>query len=289
MKRALVIALLLAAATPALAQDPKSIIEQGLAQWIAAYNKGDAAALTAQYTSDATLMPQGSPKLIVGSAAIRSYFDGSLKEPLSKLSIPLGDAKLIDAKTIWAAGTWSAEVPGQNGAPNTPVGGTWMTLSKLDGNDWKLSGNTWNMMPPPAPAKIAMVEPTNNDQVKWGPAPPIIPSVVKLAVISGDPSQPGQPYTVRLLLPANFKVAPHYHPVDEAATVISGTFHLGMGDKIDTSKGVTLQPGGFAYAPAGMHHYGWTDGETVIQINGNGPFGLTYVNPEDDPTKEAAK
>jgi hypothetical protein len=38
-----------------------------------------------------------------------------------------------------------------------------------------------------------------------------------------------------------------------------------------------------------MHHYGWTDGETVLQINCNGPFGLTYVNPEDAPTKQAAK
>ena len=59
MRRVLAIALLLAAASPALAQDPKSITEQGLAQWIAAYSKGDAAALTALYTADATLMPNG--------------------------------------------------------------------------------------------------------------------------------------------------------------------------------------------------------------------------------------
>jgi hypothetical protein len=32
----------------------------------------------------------------------------------------------------------------------------------------------------------------------------------------------------------------------------TGSFNLGMGDKLDTSQTMELQPGGFAYAPAGM-------------------------------------
>jgi hypothetical protein len=61
-----------------------------------------------------------------------------------------------------------------------------------------------------------------------------------------------------------------------------------MGDKLDESKpSIALQPGGYAIAPAGMHHYGWTTGEVVLQINGNGPFGITYVNPADDPSKKS--
>jgi hypothetical protein len=48
---------------------------------------------------------------------------------------------------------------------------------------------------------------------------------------------------------------------------------------------MALHPGNFAYAPAGMRHYGWTTGETVAQIDGNGPFGIVYINPEDDPSK----
>ena len=133
--------------------------------------------------------------------------------------------------------------------------------------------------------------PMNASDIKWGPAPPVIPQQVKLAVISGDPMGTG-PYTIRLKLPPNFDVAAHFHPVDEAATVISGDFYLAMGDKLDRNnkEAVKLQPGGFAYAPAGMHHYGWTGSEeTVLQINGNGPFGLTYVNPDDDPSKSMAK
>jgi hypothetical protein len=44
--------------------------------------------------------------------------------------------------------------PGQNGGPATHVGGTWLNVVALQGNDWKLSADTWNMMPPP-PAKEA--------------------------------------------------------------------------------------------------------------------------------------
>jgi quercetin dioxygenase-like cupin family protein len=133
-----------------------------------------------------------------------------------------------------------------------------------------------------------MPQPMNASDIKWGPVPPVIPAGAQLAVVSGDPSKEGQPYTIRLKMPDGYKVPPHFHPADEAATVISGSFNLGMGDKLDTSQTMELQPGGFAYAPAGMHHYAWAKGETVVQINGNGPFGITYVNPEDDPSKGMA-
>jgi uncharacterized RmlC-like cupin family protein len=90
-------------------------------------------------------------------------------------------------------------------------------------------------------------------------------------------------------MPANYKVPAHYHPKDETVTVISGDFHVGMGDKLDMQKGLVLHPGGFGAVPAGMRHYGWTDGGTVVQIHGNGPFAITYVNPADDPSKGMTK
>ena len=154
MRRTFAIALLLAIATPALAQDAKSIAEKGSAQWLEAYNKGDAAALTALYTSDAALMPDSVAKPIIGEAAIRKFFDGWLQQRLSNGSILLVEARPIDASHIWATGTWSGDIPGQNGGPATHVGGTWLNVVTLQGNDWKLSADTWNMMPPP-PAKEA--------------------------------------------------------------------------------------------------------------------------------------
>jgi len=34
------------------------------------------------------------------------------------------------------------------------------------------------------------------------------------------------------------------------------------------------------------HHFAWNKEETVVQLNGNGPWGITYVNPADDPRKK---
>ena len=124
----------------------------------------------------------------------------------------------------------------------------------------------------------------NAQDLKWGPAPPIFAKGAQMAVLSGDPSKPGQ-FVVRLKAPAGYRFAAHHHPTDEYVTVIEGDFSLGMGDKLDETKGHALATGGFAMAPANMNHYAWTKGGAVVQVSGEGPFVVVYVNPADDPTK----
>jgi hypothetical protein len=41
-----------------------------------------------------------------------------------------------------------------------------------------------------------------------------------------------------------------------------------------------------ARMPKGMHHYALAKGDTELQVHGMGPFGVTYVNPNDDPRKK---
>jgi quercetin dioxygenase-like cupin family protein len=130
-----------------------------------------------------------------------------------------------------------------------------------------------------------MRPPINADDVKWGPVPPNIAAGAQLAVISGDPSQEG-PFVMRLKMPAGYKVPAHYHPQYENVTVLTGEFHVGMGDKLDTDKGMLLRPGGYVEAPAKMHHYAWVTSDTIVQIAGPGPFGIIYVDPADDPSKK---
>jgi quercetin dioxygenase-like cupin family protein len=125
---------------------------------------------------------------------------------------------------------------------------------------------------------------TSVDALKWSAGPPFLPKGAQISVITGDPSK-AEPYVLRLKLPAGFKVPAHSHPNDENITVISGTFAIGMGDKLDESKGTALKSGGFARAPKGMQHFAYAPEETVIQIHGVGPAGITYVNPADDPRK----
>ena len=144
-----------------------------------------------------------------------------------------------------------------------------------------------------APAKKkaaakAMMTSANSADIQWGDAPPVFPAGAKFAVLMGDPGKAG-PYTVRIKAPDGYKVAAHWHPADENLTVISGTFNLGTGDKLDMSKGKALAAGAYATMPARMRHFAWTTGETEVQVHGMGPFKLIYVDPADDPTKAAAK
>jgi len=123
-------------------------------------------------------------------------------------------------------------------------------------------------------------------EVKWGAPPPIFEKNAMFAVMSGDPGKPGL-FVVRLKMPAGYKIAPHWHPTDEHVTVLSGTFALGMGDKLDKATMKELPAGGYAFLPAEMHHYALAKTDVIVQVHGMGPFALIYVNPEDDPSKRA--
>ena len=119
-------------------------------------------------------------------------------------------------------------------------------------------------------------------EIKWADAPAVLPRGAKVAVLEGDPGKEG-PFVMRVWMPNGYRIAPHTHPKPERVTVISGTFHVGMGDKFDPEKGREMPAGAFGTWPAGMKHFVWATGETVIQLHGTGPWSLTYVNPEDDP------
>ena len=110
----------------------------------------------------------------------------------------------------------------------------------------------------------------------------------KLAVLQGDPGKPG-PYVMRLSTPAGYKVAPHSHTQAENVTVISGAFMVGMGDKFDLKGLKPMKAGAFGSIPGKANHYAMAKTAAVIQIHGEGPFDLTYVNPDDDPQKMAKK
>lgn len=125
------------------------------------------------------------------------------------------------------------------------------------------------------------------DKIQWGPAPPIFQPGAQMAVLAGDPSKLG-PFIVRLKLPDGYKIMPHWHPTPETVTVMSGEFHVGMGDKFDEASMTTLPPQSLAVVPTHHNHYAMAKGETVVQVNAMGPFKLTYVNASDDPTKGQA-
>src|SRR5262245_3860474 len=124
----------------------------------------------------------------------------------------------------------------------------------------------------------------SGDAITWGPAPPSLPPGAQAAILLGSPAKEG-PFVLRLKFPSGFVVPPHRHSKDEFVTVISGKFGIAHGEKLDRAAAKGLPPGSFVHLPAGMPHYALADGETVVQINGVGPFDVNYVDPADDPRK----
>ncbi len=87
-------------------------------------------------------------------------------------------------------------------------------------------------------------------ELEWKDGPSSLPKGAKLAILEGDPTQPGT-FTMRLRFPDGFQVFPHWHTQTEH--------------------------------PAGTKHFAWAEGETILQLHGQGPWTITYVNAADDP------
>ena len=122
-------------------------------------------------------------------------------------------------------------------------------------------------------------------EIKWVDGPPSLPKGALIAVLEGDPNKEG-PFVFRVKVPDGYRVPPHTHPKTERITVISGTFNIGMGDKFDAKKTRSMPAGAFGYWPAGMKHFVWAKGETVLQFHGMGPWSIQYVNSDDDPRNQ---
>ena len=144
-----------------------------------------------------------------------------------------------------------------------------------------------------APAALAQTEAkteckmTLPQDLVWG-EPNDIPAGAKGTVVEGDPSK-AEFFTVRAKFPAGYKIAPHTHPVAEHITVLSGNFNMGMGEKFDKDVTKPMPAGTYFSMPAGMSHFVYTTEETEIQLSAIGPFGITYINPEDDPRNNTKK
>jgi quercetin dioxygenase-like cupin family protein len=118
--------------------------------------------------------------------------------------------------------------------------------------------------------------------MEWKAGPAAIPPGAKMAVLGGDPTKEGW-FVVRFQFPEGYHIPAHTHPKTERVTVISGALHLATGELLDRSSAKKLPAGSFGYWPAGMKHAAWSEGETVIQLHGVGPWQINYVNPADDP------
>ena len=136
---ALLLTWLLLSASPALAQAKNSIAKLN-AEWVTAFNKGDAKALAAMYTPDAYVLPAGA-ELAKGHNAIEKFWGGAVKQ--------LGDAKLttVDVQSLGPGaarevGTFVFKTKAQ---PSEQVTGKYVVVWRKMGGQWQLSTDIWNM------------------------------------------------------------------------------------------------------------------------------------------------
>lgn len=118
--------------------------------------------------------------------------------------------------------------------------------------------------------------------IQWKAGPPSLPAGAQIAVLEGDPTKEG-PFVFRVKVPDGYRIPVHTHPKTERVTVIAGIFNIGMGDKFDPHATKPMPAGTYGYWKAGMKHFVWVKGETIVQFHGEGPWTIHYVDPKDDP------
>ena len=101
---------------------------------------------------------------------------------------------------------------------------------------------------------------------------------MKLAILEGDPSRQGT-FVLLAKIPANYEVAPHYHPATERGVVVTGGLHVGMGTRADRAKTKHLPAGSVFVFPSLTPHFYFTTEETTIQIISSGPFSTVPAQP----------
>lgn len=121
--------------------------------------------------------------------------------------------------------------------------------------------------------------------IEFKPGPPSLPKGAQIAVLEGDPTKEG-PFVFRVKAPDGYRIPPHTHPKFERVTVISGSFNIGMGEKIDPHATREMTAGTYGFWAPNMAHFVWIKGETVAQFHGMGPWTINYLNPADDPRNQ---
>src|SRR5688572_7026716 len=112
--------------------------------------------------------------------------------------------------------------------------------------------------------------------LKWSAGPPSLPPGAQVSVLEGNPADEGI-FTIRLKVPANYRIPPHWHPAWEHITVIDGAFWMGRGEKFDDSVLHEIPAGGFGAMAPGVRHFAMAKVPTVLQLHGMGPWQLYYV------------
>jgi hypothetical protein len=128
----------------------------------------------------------------------------------------------------------------------------------------------------------ALAAETVNDQdLKWSFVPGFA-RPIEVAVVSGDPNQPG-PFVIRMRMPSGMKIAPQRYPDDRELTILKGIFWSAEGESYNWKEMNEYKAGTVIQKPTGKAYYGWARTAVILEEKGMGPTKIEYVHEEDDP------
>ena len=116
------------------------------------------------------------------------------------------------------------------------------------------------------------------EDLTWGPCPVQISKDCRMAVLEGNPKEPGL-FTLRFSSESPFKLPVHRHPRHERVTVLQGSIHVAFGDSLNEAKGQRFSSGDYYVNRATVAHSVWTTGPVTAQITGFGPWVVEPVTP----------
>ena len=254
------------------------------AEWNRAVTARNVDAVVAFHTPDAVAMMPNMASA-TGHAAIRENWRGAFA--LANLALNWQPTRI----TVAQSGDIATEVGTYTMSFDTPQGrvndaGSYTTVwRKVDG-DWMVASDivtsSQPLPPPPAPAvsaELGDMETRAESAITWTDL--VVPGFAtgaKMTVVHGNPGGDGD-YTLRLWFPDGYEFPPHWHPMGEHITVLSGVFRLGMGGTANAAAIRDYQAGDFLYVPGRMPHFGGARGETVVQLHGIGPFAINLGSP----------
>ncbi|HKG94426.1 MAG TPA: SgcJ/EcaC family oxidoreductase, partial [Gemmatimonadaceae bacterium] len=218
-----------APAQPRAARDSAGLARLRAA-FVAAYDRGDAAAMAALYTDDAVRLPPDAP-LQRGRTAIVAGYQASFAQRTLLPALELStDAIAWTGDGAVEYGRYHERLSPRRPADTLAEDGKWMALSRrrADGS-WQY---VWSMFNRDARARVvgrvprdtlahpAAISLATATWVSWGRG-------LDAALLDGDPAVPGRPYTVALRMRDGSWISPHWHPNAKQVVVLGGTLLMG--------------------------------------------------------------
>jgi uncharacterized protein (TIGR02246 family) len=119
----------------------RAAVEAANKRFIAAFNKGDAAAVAAMYTANARLLPPNSP-MGEGRQAAQQFWQGAIGAGLKMVSL---ETLHVESQGNLAVevGRYTLTLPKSGGGVTTDTG-KYVVVWEREGGGWRIAADIWN-------------------------------------------------------------------------------------------------------------------------------------------------